>query len=308
MATRYAHLTPKLAIQLAAPHTWPASLMPALLAVAFAAATMRTIPVVAAMVLLAIAVLTQSAVNAINDYFDFVKGVDTAADNVEETDAVLVYNDVPPSEVLALGIGFLVCALALGIYCIARAGWAPLAIAAIGAAAIFLYSGGRTPLSYAPLGEVVSGTVMGGLLPLASYQVLTRTFDPLVIVWSIPLIIGIALIMLTNNTCDIEKDIEAGRRTLPVLLGRPRSVILYRTLLIGWLVTIVCVVVLWFTPGVIVMPFMLLAAHAPFNALWANPFTNATRIQAMAQICSANLILGAFFAVAVFASSVTLMW
>ena len=301
-----AHLTPRLMIQLAAPHTWPASLMPVLAAVAFAARTNSALSALSACVLLAIAVLAQSAVNALNDYFDFIKGADSADDNVEESDAVLVYHNVCPAHVLAFALACMMVALALGVYCIMLAGWIPLCIAFVGALAIVFYSGGRTPLSYAPVGEAVSGVVMGGLLPLACYQVLTGVLEPLVLVWSIPLIIGIALIMLTNNTCDIEKDRMVGRRTLPVLLNRQRSRVLYRSLLIIWLASITVIVALWYTPGIIVVPFLLLAAHAPFNALWANPCTPAVRVQAMGQICSANLLFGAFFAAAVFASGITL--
>ena len=42
------------------------------------------------------------------------------------------------------------------------------------------------------------------------------------LLWAVPTVLGVGLIMLTNNTCDVEKDVEAGRRTLPVLLG-PRA-------------------------------------------------------------------------------------
>ena len=147
----------------------------------------------------------QSSVNTFNDYFDYVKGSDSAQDNVDPTDAVLVYNNVNPRCALALAVGMLGAAFLLGIYAILVAGWIPLAIAAVGAAIVVLYSGGKTPISYLPIGEAVSGIVMGGLIPLACYHVLTLQFEPLVLIWSVPVIIGIGLIMLTNNTCDVEK-------------------------------------------------------------------------------------------------------
>lgn len=303
MGTSVQNLTPKLALQLAAPHTWAASIIPVLMATAFVFADTGCIYPIPTLVLLVIAVLMQAAVNTLNDYFDFKKGTDVEGDGVAPDDAVLVYNNVPPRQALALAISFLVAAFLLGIPCIVRAGWVPLLIAGIGALVVALYSGGRTPLSYLPLGELASGVVMGGLITFASYQVLTVRVHWIVALWSVPLIIGIALIMLANNTCDVEKDAAAGRRTLPVLIGHARAIKLFQALLVIWLVSIVLIVGIWFMPGALMLPFMLLAAHAVFNALWRNPFVPASRVAAMSQITSANLLFGAFYAVSVFASS-----
>ena len=291
-------LTVSLAWQLAAPHTWPASIMPVLISCGFAVATVGRLSAAAVLVLLVICLLMQASVNTFNDYFDYVKGTDSADDNVEVTDAVLVYNAVNPRSVLALAIGLLAAAFALGIVVILWAGFIPLAIAAVGAVTVVAYSGGKTPLSYLPVGEAVSGLVMGALIPLACYYVLTGCLDFLVLLWSVPMVIGIGLIMMTNNTCDIEKDLEAGRRTLPVLLGRERVRALYHGLMVVWVAAIVLIVWLWFANGLIVMPFMVLAAYPLLAALWKNPLVGPSRVGAMGQIASVNVCLGAFYAAA----------
>ena len=288
-------LAPRLAWQLAAPYTWPAAVMPVLLACCAAQATFGRPSPLMALVLLAIAVLMQSAANALNDYFDYVKGSDSAEDAVEASDAVLVYNDVSPKAALWLAVGFLAVALGLGCYVISQAGWVPLAIGLVGGAAVALYSGGRNPLSYLPVGELVSGLVMGGLIALASYQALTGRFEPLVLAWSVPSVIGIGLIMMTNNACDIEKDVPAGRRTLPVLLGRPRTRRLYQGLLVAWPLAIAVDVALWFPSGVALLPLLALAAYPLLKALGKNPLVPATRIGAMGQVCAANVALGALY-------------
>ncbi len=291
-------LSPALALQLAAPHTWPASIMPVLVATGLSAATAGRFSPAMAVLLLVICILMQSSVNTFNDYFDFVKGADSADDNVEVTDAVLVYNAVRPRSVLWLAIGFLVAAFLLGLIVIYRAGPIPLIIALIGAVAVVAYSGGKTPLSYLPIGEIVSGLVMGGLIPLACYQVLAGSLNLVVLVWAVPTIIGVGLIMMTNNTCDIEKDEEAKRRTLPVLLGRRRARSLYHGLMIAWIASIVLVVRLWFPAGFAIMVFMVLAAYPLAAALWKNPLAPVSRIGAMAQISSLNVVLGAFYSAA----------
>lgn len=294
----YSPLSPALAWQLAAVHTWPASVMPVLVAVGCAVGRGYEPSPLMAVLLLVICVLMQASVNTFNDYFDFVKGSDTADDNVEVTDAVLVYNNVNPRSVRWLAIGFLAAAFLLGILVIVARGPIPLVIALVGAVIVVAYSGGKTPLSYLPVGEAVSGIVMGGLIPLACFQALTGVLDFAVLVWALPTVIGVGLIMMTNNACDIEKDIEAGRRTLPVLLGRERARTAYHGLMAAWVVLIALVVALWFSRGLIVMPFMALAAYPLFAALWRNPLSPAARIGAMGQVASVNVALGAFYAAA----------
>ena len=302
----YQPLTPRMAWLLAAPHTWPASIMPALIALAAACARGHTVSASMAFTLLLICVLMQAAVNTFNDYFDFVKGADSEDDNVEVTDAVLVHNKVNPKSALHLALGMLAAAFALGIYPIVVAGWIPLAIALVGAAIVVLYSGGKTPISYLPIGELVSGTVMGGLIPLACYQVLTGVFELLMLVWAAPAVIGVGLIMMTNNTCDIEKDIEAKRKTLPVKLGRSKARALYHGLVLVWIALILVNVGLFFTGGLVLAPFMLAAAYPLVKALFANPLSPPSRIGAMAQICSLNIALGAFYAAAILAANTPL--
>lgn len=291
-----------MALQIAAPHTWPAAILPALIAMACAAANGYAVSAVMALVLLAICILMQAAVNTFNDYYDYVKGSDSAEDNVDPTDAVLVYNNVNPRSALMLAVGFLVVAFALGAYVIWQAGWIPLAIGIVGAIVVVLYSAGKTPISYLPIGELMSGFVMGGLIPLACYQAITKCFDPIMLVWALPTIIGVGLIMLTNNTCDVEKDIESGRKTLPVLLGRSRARTLYHALVWIWIALVIVNVLIWFSGGWPVLVFMLAASIPLLKALLSNPLAPPARIGAMAQICSVNIALGAFYAAAVFAS------
>ena len=300
-------LTLKMAINLAAPHTWPAAIMPTLVALCVASNS-TPLSVTMSLTLLVIVTLMQSAVNTFNDYYDFVKGSDSADDYVDPSDAVLVYNDVDPKAALKLAIAMLVCAFALGIYAIVKAGFVPLVIALIGALFVVLYSAGKSPISYLPLGEAVSGIVMGGLIPLAVYQVVTGKLDFSMLLLAIPAIIGVGLIMFTNNTCDIERDVPSGRKTLPVLLGRDAAVRWYHIAVIVWIVDIIINVAVVAKPGLIVVPFMLLAAYPLVKALFANPMTPERRLQAMPQILSVNIVLGAFYCAALLApATVTLV-
>ncbi len=290
-----------MAFDLAAPHTWPAALMPLLVAVGLAH-VQGAVSFTLTLDMLVIVVLMQSSVNTFNDYFDFKKGTDDASAFVDEDDAVLVYNNVNPRVALRLGIAYLALAFLLGVYPVMVAGPAPLVIAAIAAAFVVLYSGGKTPISYLPLGELISGFVMGGLIPLAAFCVLTGKLDFLALAWAIPEIIGVGLIMLTNNISDIERDVEAGRKTLPVLLGRPHARCLYKALVVLWLCSICIIVAICFSASWIMLPFMLLASYPLVSQVFANSFKDCQRQRSMPLILNLNLVLGAFYALAIFAS------
>lgn len=295
----YAKLTATMAVQLAAPHTWPAAILPVMLAVAVCVVWTHLLSVTLAFSLLIICVLMQASVNTLNDYYDFVKGADSIENQQDPTDAVLVYNNVNPKSALALAIGFLVIAFGLGIYVIVIAGWIPLALGLVGAGIVVLYSAGKSPLSYLPVGEYVSGITMGGLIPIASYQALTGVFAWEMVPLCIPMMCGIGLIMFTNNTCDIEKDIDAGRKTQSVLLGREKARKAYHGVIYVWIISMVVLVAVFFTPGLILLPFMFIATYPATKALFKNPLIAATRQQAMQQCLTLNIIFGAFYVAAI---------
>lgn len=216
---------------LAGPHTWSASVIPSLLPLALAAG--RGSGLAPGFAVMAAAVLLQSAANALNDYADFIKGTDTAENSPEAYDAVVV-NGLPPKCALAAGLAFMAAAALPGAYAVSRAGAPVLAAGAVGAMAVLAYSLGRRPLSYLPLGELVSGLVMGVLIPFAGASAQLGLADLSMLARTPPLALGVALIMFSNNLCDLERDAAAGRRTFPLMLGARRAAKLYRALLALW--------------------------------------------------------------------------
>ncbi len=292
----YSPLTPSLAFQLAAPHTWVAAIMPVLFSIEYSAITYSgKVSILLALILLAICILMQSAVNVLNDYFDFKKGTDSAENSSDDAfDAVLVYNNLNPKSVCSLAIGFLIVAAGMGFYLVYLTGWILLVIGLIGALIVFLYSGGKTPISYMPIGELVSGFVMGGLIPLACCYTLSGVFEPLVLLVALPFIFGIGMILFTNNTCDIEKDINAQRKTISVVLGRDMAPNYYHVAILVWIVLIAVLVGLFYPAGMLIV-IMVLAAFPVLRAILNNPLNQKTRDAAMSQIVMLNVILGAFY-------------
>ena len=250
----------------------------------------------------------QSAVNVLNDYFDFKKGTDSADNSSDDAfDAVLVYNNLNPKSVLALAVGFLVIAAALGLYLVYLTSWILLVIGIVGALIVVLYSGGKTPISYLPIGEFVSGFVMGGLIPLACCYTLSGVFEPMVLLASLPIMFGIGMILFTNNTCDIEKDIPAQRKTISVVLGRKKAPNCYHAAVLVWIVLIVALIGVFYPTGMPLVMIMVLAAFPVLRAITNNPLNQKSRNAAMSQIVMLNVIFGGFYCLSI-ASSAFIGW
>ena len=223
-------------LNLAAPQTWTGSVTPALVALAISWHRQQRLDIGMAVCLFVIVLLMQSAVNAFDDYADFVKGTDTLDNSPDAQDAVIVYGMQPKTALIA-GIAFLAVALIPAAYVVYKLGVVPLVIGLIGGVVLLFYAFGPAPICYLPLGELFCGFVMGGLIPLAGVYMQTRTLDFFVLVEAIPPILGMAVNMFSNNGCDIARDLPAGRKTLACLIGQKRTDALYRVCLILWVVS-----------------------------------------------------------------------
>lgn len=295
----YSSLTPLMVIQLAAPHTWSAAIMPVLLSACIAVAQNATINPFMFAVLLVICILMQSAVNTLNDFMDYIKGADTKENQLDPTDAVLVYNNVNPTHVVVLVVTQLVLSLLLGFYVIYSTSLITLGIGLAGMAVLVFYSAGKTPLSYLPLGEIASGLTMGGLETLACTYALTGHFSFFPMLVSLPLMMTIGLINFTNNTCDIEKDVEAHRKTVSVHLGRAKARKAYKSLLFSSLACMCVMVGAFYTPGLLICACMLAAGFPLLKALCANPLTLQSRGAAMSAAVSVNITFNVFYNAAI---------
>lgn len=213
---------------MARPFSLTAAVVPVLAGTAFAALDddFRALPFLA---MLLASVLIQAGTNMFNEYYDYVRGVDTPQSvGIAGT---LVSGDMPPWQVLA---GALVCfagALALGAYLIAAAGPMMLVGGALSAFAGFVYSGGPRPVSSTPFGEAEVFVFMGPMIVALAYYAQAEDLAWTPLYGSLPIACLVAAILLANNIRDVVGDGERGRRTLAVALGRDAAIIVFRGLL-----------------------------------------------------------------------------
>jgi 1,4-dihydroxy-2-naphthoate octaprenyltransferase len=173
-----------------------------------------------------------------------------------------------------------------------------------GALCVFIgivYSFGPAPISRLPLGEAVSGFVMGGVIPMGCWFVFTGQIRFDILLFALPLIVSIGLIMMTNNVSDIERDSASGRHTLPVLLGRGRTAVLLRAL-IALDFLLICGLSIWsFRGGLFVLPLMLLTLLPPAVGLFRARLDPAGRRAAMGNILAVHRRLGLGYALVILA-------
>ena len=316
----YNKLTVLMCARLAAPHTWPGpSVLTTVFGGVYAASQGYGFDPLIWCVLLLCAVAAQSAVNTLNDWADYRAGTDTAENSDAPTAAVLVYDHPTPRHVLYLGVFYMAVALAAGLAASVWSGSAlPVLVGALGAVFVVCYCSGKLPLSYLPLGEAVSGIVMGGLIPLADIIIFAAhahgsgLFDlgimtPLgwanAVIATAPFVLGVGLIMATQNCCDIERDAPVGRRTAAVLLGRERFRRMYRACTVLWAAAMLHLV-FWGFGATALWPALvcLLLGAGTLRTVLTTPLTHELRGPSMGAVNKANLFVNGAFVLAVLVS------
>lgn len=164
------------------------------------------------------------AVNTLNNYRDYKTHNDTAESCVlHPLDNPLVSFGLPPWVALVTAGVCLLLSGAVGVYIVFQTDPKVLWFAAIALAAILGYTLAPIPFSAIPAGELLSGTVEGAVLSLASWYIQLGSAKPCHIWLFLPPVFAVGEIMLTNNATDIEKDTASGRHTLPSYIGRKNA-------------------------------------------------------------------------------------
>ncbi|HEX9727041.1 MAG TPA: 1,4-dihydroxy-2-naphthoate polyprenyltransferase [Gemmatimonadales bacterium] len=165
--------------------------------------------------------LIQIGTNIANDYYDYLKGADTAErlGGVRVTQAGLL-------SARAVRRGMWVVfgtAVAVGAYLVTVGGWPILAIGLVSIAAGVGYTAGPTPIGYVGLGDLFTFVFFGPVAVVGTYYLQSGT-----VTWGAAVAgcgIGalVTAILVVNNLRDIDTDAGAGKRTLAVRIGRAGS-------------------------------------------------------------------------------------
>ncbi len=197
--------------------------------------------------------LAHISVNVLNDYYDYRSGIDLEVKRTPFSggSGILPAALLKPRHVFWFGSVSFLLAIPIGIYFVIARGWLLLPLLLIAAICILLYTPFILKLRWP---EWAPGAGMGALPVLGMYFVQTSAYTLPAIVASIPSGILVHNLLLLNEFPDVEADERAGRKTLPITMGKARASIVY-SILTG-------LVYLWIIGGVVAKlmpPYCLIA-------------------------------------------------
>jgi len=226
-----------------------ASMIPFLLGTFYVLYRFNTFKLLNFLLMLISLLCVDMATTAVNNYKDYKRANKRHGYGYEKHN-VIVRDNLKESTVLMVIFVLYAIAIIFGILLFLHTDIVVLLLGIFSFMIGVLYSCGPVPISRTPFGEIFSGGVMGFIIPFLSVYI--HIFDKNIIVFtwqegflsfqfniteilyiilvSIPSVIGIANIMLANNICDMEDDIENKRYTLPIYIGKNTSLMIFKIL------------------------------------------------------------------------------
>ncbi|WP_432664654.1 1,4-dihydroxy-2-naphthoate polyprenyltransferase [Wukongibacter baidiensis] len=215
------------------------------------------------------------ATTTINNYYDHKRANKTQGYNYEIHNPI-VKDNLRQARVIGLILLLIALAVTSGLALFLNTNIVVLLLGAISFSVGILYSAGSIPISRTPLGECFSGIFMGFVIVFISVYIhiydqdivnliygngiLSVSVDILeifyIFLFSIPTINSIANIMLANNICDMEDDIENKRYTLPIYVGKEKALKIFKILYYFIYFDIIILVILRIVPIISLVVFI----------------------------------------------------
>jgi 1,4-dihydroxy-2-naphthoate octaprenyltransferase len=159
----------------------------------------------------------KAGTNLVSEYFDYRKGVDRPESY--GSSRVLVEKRLDPKQVLLVGLGCFALTACIGLVFVAHRGWPILLLGVIGLLGGFFYTAGPMAYKYFGLGDLFVFFLMGPLMVIGSFFVLTGVYGHSVLLISLPVGFLVAGILSGNNLRDISHDTQSHINTTATILG-----------------------------------------------------------------------------------------
>lgn len=173
--------------------------------------------------------LLHISVNVLNDYFDYRSGIDLEVKRTPFSggSGILPAKLLAPEAAFRFGILCFLLSIPIGIYFVISKGWLLLPLLVVGAVCVLLYTTHITKLGWP---EWAPGLGLGALPVLGAYFVQSGRYTLPAVMASFPSFILVHNLLFLNEFPDVEADRKAGRRTLPIVLGKSKASKLYSAL------------------------------------------------------------------------------
>ncbi len=166
----------------------------------------------------AVALLMQIATNILNEYGDYKHKIDTVPS--AGFAGLIISGEATARVVLVASVVCYGVAIILGVTLVLYRGLLILPLGMVAILTGIFYSEGPLPISSTPFGELVVAFVMGPIEVASANLAASGQISMVGLVYSVPVSLMVAAILLTNNLRDIDKDRDHGRRTLAVVIGK----------------------------------------------------------------------------------------
>lgn len=234
-------------------------------------------------------VIAHATNNLLNDYTDYVKGVDQ--DNYYRAQygpQPLVHGLMTKRQLLTYAAVTGLVALACGAILVYLRGGLTLLLLGAGVFFVLFYT---WPLKYIALGEIAVLIVWGPLMIGGGFYVITGQWDWNVVIGSLPYALGVTGVIFGKHIDKCEMDKERRIHTLPVLMGEKAARFTLMGLIILQYITVVYLVLTGFFTPILLVVFLALRAFfrilpmfkapkpaekpADFPDVWPNYFVAA---------------------------------
>ncbi|UCD83471.1 MAG: 1,4-dihydroxy-2-naphthoate octaprenyltransferase [Deltaproteobacteria bacterium] len=205
-------------------------------------------------------IFLHTGTNLANDYFDHRSGNDEANPNPTPFSGgsrVIQDGKLSPKKVLAASLIFFGLGSAIGLYLNdILSGNVILILGGIGVTSGLFYSGAPLKWGYRSVGEFVVGLNFGPLVIIGSYYTQAQILEASVVWASIPIALLIAAVLYINEFQDYQADKSVNKRTLVVVLGKPRAIKLYYVLILLTYLVILAEVIIGLLPYYTLLTFL----------------------------------------------------
>jgi 1,4-dihydroxy-2-naphthoate octaprenyltransferase len=217
-------------LEIVRPFSFTASVVPVATGGALALLHQRFSPGLFVLALLA-SVLLQAGTNIINEIYDVRQGIDSIVS--PRASHAIVKGRI--AERLAFGLAFLAftAAALLGVTLALERGWPVIALGIVGLVGGFGYTAPPLQYKFRALGPPLVFCLMGPLMVIGTYYVVSGRFGWDAVVASIPVGLLVTAILHGNEWRDISEDARAGISTLSIRFGRRAAHLGYVALVLG---------------------------------------------------------------------------
>ncbi len=224
------------------PWSFPASTMPAMVAISYAFYVNKIVPMdvnwwLGVLALFGAAIF-QASGNLISDFYDFQRGVDRKESF--GSSRMLVDGIFKPNTILNFGLVLLAVGIVLGLFLAFKSSYHLFWIGGIGVLSTLFYY----KLKYMALGDLTIKVIYGFLIAFGTYLVITNKLEWRILFIASSIGFLIVNILHANNLRDIRDDSKADIKTQAMILGVKNSILYYTLLGFGAYLVIILAVIL----------------------------------------------------------------